>query len=112
MTRLTLVIFALFLILTLGQISHANDCNEECLTPSDCTATSCPVCLGSCIACAELGNHGACTDSMTGADVNCVWTGSRCKSVLEIPEMPARLWTLLFIPLALLGYALTYRRLA
>lgn len=73
-------------------------CNQACLSSTDCTA-GCNVCIGFCVACADLADATACADTATGADLYCGWTGVAC--IAEMPKKLVPLFTVLF-PILLL----------
>lgn len=80
----------------------AAQCNEECATTSDCVST-CPVCIGTCVSCYELGNATACLSADTGGNSNCQWDGQNCKSLTDVPTLPNRhLWLWMLLPLLVL----------
>jgi hypothetical protein len=89
----------------------ANACGQNCSIAGDC-GTSCPICEGSCVTCASIGNQTACDDLGTGASANCTWTGTTCVAVVPVPEVPAsgRPLILLFLPLLIVGGIYLRRR--
>jgi hypothetical protein len=99
--------FFLFLFLVLPLHSAlAAQCNEACLTTSDCSDSSCAVCIGSCVTCYAIGESTTCLSTENGGSTNCKWDGRNCKALTDTPEMPSpfRYLFLLLIPLFAFGF--------
>jgi len=81
-----------------GGFAYAESmCNESCADASDCSEAGCPVCLGTCVSCRELGDSGSCADTGTGASDHCFWSAGECLDVADVPELPGQLISFLLL---------------
>ena len=59
----------------------AAGCGQACASASECSGTTCPVCLqGVCSNCGAIGSQADCEIADTGASTNCTWASSTCSN--------------------------------
>lgn len=86
-------------------------CTEYCALHSECTDGGCPVCGSAwadaqCMSCNSVPSEADCTINTGGI---CVWTGTVCDAVVDVPEFPLGFWTMISAALMAMGLV-SYRR--
>jgi hypothetical protein len=104
------VLCVFFVVTFYYQSIYGADCSEACLVAADCINASCPVCMGSCIACSDLTTELSCTDVGSGASSSCSWSGSACIAGVGAPEIPYQIRPFLFFVVVLLAVYLSLKK--